>query len=354
MTGLRLDGVSHAYREHEVVRDVSFAVEPGELVCLLGPSGCGKTTLLRLAAGLEPAQRGRIVIEDQLVADAEAGLHVPPERRGVGLMFQDFALFPHLTILANITFGLPESAGKRRQWSRDVLEQMNLASLAETYPHTLSGGQLQRVALLRALAPEPRVLLLDEPFSDLDANSRTQVREETLSLLKESRVITLMVTHDPEEAMFMADRILVMRDGAIAQAGTPREIYFQPCNSFVAGLFGPANRLRGVIHRGHVETPLGEFDAPGLGEGCPARVLIRPEAVSLTQCEISDVAGIRGRITSARLLGRSSYLRVCCCDETTQEEIHLQARVPGVFLPENGTSVTVHIDEERIFVFDAT
>lgn len=354
MTGLRLDGVSHAYGTHEVVRDVSFAVHPGELVCLLGPSGCGKTTLLRLAAGLESAQRGRIIIEDRIVADAETGLHVPPEHRGVGLMFQDFALFPHLTILENITFGLPESAGERRQWSRDMLERMNLASLAKTYPHTLSGGQQQRVALLRALAPEPRVLLLDEPFSDLDSNSRTQVREETLALLKETRVATLMVTHDPEEAMFMADRILVMRNGAIAQAGAPREIYFQPCSAFVAGLFGPANRLRGVVRRGHVETPLGAFDAPGLDEGCPARILIRPEAVSLTRCVIADTAGIQGRVTSARLLGRSSYIRVCCCDEATQEEVHLQARVPGVFLPEDGTTVSVRIDEERVFVFDAT
>ena len=354
MTGLRLDGVSHAYGKNEVVREVSFAVQPGELVCLLGPSGCGKTTLLRLAAGLEPAQKGRVVIEDNLVADAESGLHVPPEHRGVGLMFQDFALFPHLTIFENVIFGIAASAGERRQWSRDVLARMNMAALAETYPHTLSGGQQQRVALLRALAPEPRVLLLDEPFSDLDANSRTQVREETLALLKETQVATLMVTHDPEEAMFMADRIIVMRNGVIAQTGTPREIYFQPCNTFVAGLFGPANRLRGVVHRGCVETPLGVFDAPGLSEGCPARIIIRPESVTLTRGEIADAAGILGRVTSARLLGRSSYLRVCCCDDTTREEFHLQARVPGVFLPENGTSVSVRIDKESVFVFDAT
>ena len=159
-------------------------------------------------------------------------LFVSKDRVGAGEVttYEDLAdpKMKGLTIFANITFGLPESAGDRRQWSREVLQRMKLASQAETYPHTLSGGQQHRVALLRALAPEPRVLLLDEPFSDLDANSRTQVREETLALLKETRVATLMVTHHPEEAMFMADRIVVMRDGAIARAGAPREIYFQP------------------------------------------------------------------------------------------------------------------------------
>ena len=353
MAALVFKDVSHAYGDVLAVDDLSLSVAENELVCLLGPSGCGKTTALRVAAGLERLQRGQVLMDGTVVAGA--GIDVPPEARSVGLVFQDYALFPHLNVRDNVAFGLRQlSASERTNRARLALELVDMGDYANAYPHGLSGGQQQRVALARALAPKPKVMLLDEPFSGLDVQLRNQIRDDTLHVLKQFGAATLMVTHDPEEAMFMADRIVVMRDGAIAQAGAPREIYFQPCNAFVTGLFGPANRLRGVVHHGHVETPIGVFDAPGLGEGCPARVLIRPEAVNLTRGENADAAGIRGRVTSAWLLGRSSYLRVCCCDEATQEEIHLRARVAGVFLPENGTSVSVRIDEENVFVFDAT
>lgn len=353
MTGLSLRDVSHAYDGHRVVRGISLAVEPGEVVCLLGPSGCGKTTLLRLAAGLETLQEGCIAIGERPVA-VGGGAQVPPEQRGVGLMFQDFALFPHLTIFDNVVFGLSEAAIERREWGRRVLERMGMASLANSYPHTLSGGQQQRVALLRALAPEPRVLLLDEPFSDLDANSRIQVREETLSLLKETRVATLMVTHDPEEAMFMADRILVMKAGAIIQSGTPRDIYFAPASSYVASLFGPVNRLAAKVSRGEVVTPLGRFPAGAFEEGRRTWVLVRPEAVRLTPCRGETGDGLCGRVISARLLGGTSHVRVGCEAGDGGEAIQLQARVPGVFLPDAGTRVRIAIDPAQAFVFAAS
>ena len=352
MTALRLADVSHAFDGNQAVRRLSLVAEAGSLTCLLGPSGCGKTTVLRLAAGLEALQRGVIAIGERVVADAATGRQEPPEQRGIGLMFQDYALFPHLTVLQNITFGLSETSRERLDWVRGALNLMGIEDRAESYPHTLSGGQQQRVALLRALAPRPRVLLLDEPFSGLDVTRRAQVREQTLGLLLETGVTTLMVTHDPEEAMFMADRILVMRDGQIAQAGTPMETYFQPVDAFVAALFGPVNRLTGVALGGRVETPLGWFDAPGLTDGTPVQILIRPEGLALSDEGADASSPNTVHVASARLIGRSSHLRLRRA-AGSGEEIHLHARVPGTFLPDQGTAVIVRVDRQRAYVFAA-
>ena len=213
--GLHVNNLSHAYDGLPIVSGVSVFVAPGEVVCLLGPSGCGKTTLLRVAAGLEVLQRGQIHIGERIVADGVGGMHVPPENRGIGLMFQDYALFPHLNVFENIVFGLPEPNPERIRWVDQALEQMDLTAYRQSYPHTLSGGQQQRVALLRAMAPEPRVLFLDEPFSGLDVDRRAQIRQDTFQILTDLGIATLMVTHDPVLAS-EADRILLLRDGYIA------------------------------------------------------------------------------------------------------------------------------------------
>ena len=339
--GLRIFEVSHAYDGPDVVRRVSLSVPPGEVACLLGPSGCGKTTLLRLAAGLEPLRRGHIAIGKQPMADGRSGLNLPPERRRAGLMFQDYALFPHLTVAENVAFGLPNRAA-RREWVANALERVGLSHLADSYPHILSGGQAQRCALLRALAPEPLVLLLDEPFSGLDVTRRAQVREQTLALLRESGVATLIVTHDPEEAMFMADRLWIMNDGAIVQEGTPAEIYLHPASAYVASLFGPLNLFEGTARRGCIETPLGPIDAAGLAEAARARILIRPEGL-----RIGEAQGASARIVEARLLGRCSHLRLAVDGVAGP----LQALVPGLFLPEAGTPVSISLDSSQTFVF---
>jgi iron(III) transport system ATP-binding protein len=347
---LELCDVRHAYAGGpEVIQGVSLAVEPGETACLLGPSGCGKTTLLRLAAGLETLQAGSITIGERIVAQG-GGVQVPPEARGVGLMFQDYALFPHLTIRANVTFGLAGRPAERLGWVERGLARMGLAEMAESYPHTLSGGQQQRVALLRALAPEPRVMLLDEPFSGLDVALRAQVREDTLGLLKETGVATLMVTHDPEEAMLMADRLLIMNDGRIVQAGRPHDVYAKPASAFVAALFGPVNRLTGRVQGGRVETSLGAFPAPGLADGSAAQVLIRIEGVRAappgaeppgTKCAVTL------RVIDARSLGRASILHLAA------DGLSVQARIPGVFLPAPGQPVAVWTNPAQTFVFPA-
>jgi len=354
MTGLAMRGISHAFGTQKVLNDVSIQVEQGLVACLLGPSGCGKTTLLRIAAGLEPLQQGRVEIGDRIVADAGLA-ELPPEERNVGLMFQDYALFPHLTVQENVNFGVAAPSQDRKAWTKATFERMGLTGFADRYPHELSGGQQQRVALLRALAPEPSVLLLDEPFSGLDVTRRAQVREQTHLLLKETGHTALMVTHDPEEAMFMSDQLLIMDEGRIVQTGDPIEIYQHPVSAFVASLFGPINRVStSVGEDSHVDTVFGRFPVTNVSPGNPVDVLVRPEGVHYTADsngsfgDGSDVVALR--VVSARPIGRSTHLRLTS-ESPSDSEDAFHARIPGLFLPEPGSTVCFRIDENQVFVF---
>jgi iron(III) transport system ATP-binding protein len=354
LPGLRLQGITHAFGAKKAVDDVSLAVEPGQLVCLLGPSGCGKTTLLRIAAGLEPLQKGSVALDGCAVA--EPGYAVPPEQRGVGLVFQDYALFPHLDVTGNVAFGLAKlPAAGRAARIAETLAQVGREDYARAWPHELSGGQQQRVALARALAPKPRVVLMDEPFSGLDARLRESIRDDTLHVLKKSGAATLMVTHDPEEAMFMADRIAVMRDGRIEQAGTPDEIYAKPASAFVARFFGQVNEVAAIVAGGYAHTPFGRVPAPGWKEGADVKVVIRPEGVRLAG--IPDTApepACPAKVLAARLLGRSSWVHLCLgrgAEEGHAEHVHFHARVPGRYLPPEGDIQAVELDPAQAFVF---
>ncbi len=351
-TALRLERVTHAYGPVLAVDGVELSVAAGEIVCLVGPSGCGKSTLLRVAAGLEELQHGAVWIAGRLVADRRRSM--PPERRGIGLVFQDYALFPHLTVLDNVRFGLTEIAGGgRRRRALATLRQVGMADMADAYPHMLSGGQQQRVALARALAPRPGVLLLDEPFSGLDARLRAQVRDETLHVLKQNGAATMIVTHDPEEAMFLADRIALMRDGGIVQTGSPVDLYCRPADAFAAGFFGEVNRLPGTVDGGHVATPLGRVPAPGHQEGGAVDVLIRPEGLRLEVTADDaggDGAAVRGRVEAARLLGRTSLIHLSVRDGASGD-LHLHARMPGQFLPTEQSYVSIALDPRQAFVF---
>jgi iron(III) transport system ATP-binding protein len=347
---LALERVVHRYGSKTALADVSLSVSAGEILCLCGPSGCGKSTLLRLAAGLETLQQGSVRIGGRVVADATGSL--APERRGVGLVFQDYALFPHLSVLANIRFGLSDlPPAEQRGRALAALEQVGMADYADAYPHALSGGQQQRVALARALAPNPSVLLLDEPFSGLDARLREQVRNETLLVLKRNGVATLLVTHDPEEAMFLGDRIALMNEGRVVQVGSPVDLYTRPAAPFAATFFGEANRISGTVREGRVETPLGPVPAVS-SDGTAVEVLIRPEALRLSRPEAAGGARlVRARVEAARLLGRASLIHLSVPDGMGGN-LHLHARVPGQFLPSPGSHVFVDLDETQTFVFD--
>jgi iron(III) transport system ATP-binding protein len=277
---IRLEGVSKSFGATHAVREVSLEIVSGELMAILGPSGCGKTTLLRLIAGFEDPDRGLVTVGEETVAGP--GKSVPPERRRVGMVFQDYALFPHLTVEANIGFGLSRRPRDEREaLTRATLELVGLQHKAGRYPHELSGGERQRVALARALAPEPEVVLLDEPFSSLDATLRADLRREVELILRDAEATALLVTHDQEEALSLADRLAVMREGRIVQVGAPEEVYGRPASRWAAQFVGEVNVLAGVAREGGVETELGRFDLRAPARGT-VHVAVRPEQLELT------------------------------------------------------------------------
>jgi iron(III) transport system ATP-binding protein len=294
---------------------------------VLGPSGSGKSTLLRLVAGLERLQRGAIAIAGRTVS--APGLHVPPERRPVGFVFQDYALFPHLDARHNVAFGMAHLPRRQRLRTADaLLERVGLASHARAMPHTLSGGQQQRVALARALARRPQVMLLDEPFSGLDRQLRSDVRRITLELLRESGAATLMITHDPEEALLVGDRLSVLRAGRLLQSGAPEEIFRRPHCRQVAEVFGPVNRLDARARSGRVASPWGDLAARA-PDGCPlegsVEVLIRPDALVLARANGAvPPATARGEIVAASPAGGLLRLLVELPEVTV--EVHDLAR----------------------------
>jgi iron(III) transport system ATP-binding protein len=268
--GLEFEDIVHRYADVEAVSGVSLAVKPGEIVCLVGQSGCGKTTLLRLAAGLERPASGRVLMDGREMAGPRTFL--APERRGVGLMFQDYALFPHMSVLDNVLFGLKalSRADAQREAAR-ALARVGLDRHARDYPHRLSGGEQQRVALARAIAPRPGVILMDRGL-------REAVRDQTLTVMKETRATAIIVTHDPEEALRLGDRIALMRGGRLVQVGTPRDIYQRPVDLFAARFFSDLNEIPGRIKNGMADTAVGLFAAPGHGEGSAVTVCVRPQA----------------------------------------------------------------------------
>jgi iron(III) transport system ATP-binding protein len=278
--GVAVEAIDKAFDTTPVLHDVSLVVDPGTIVALLGPSGCGKTTLLRIIAGLERPDAGSVSIGGR---DVTA---VPPERRRVGMVFQDWALFPHMTVERNVGYGIPKRAPDRAQRIDDALALVGLSGLGDRMPGTLSGGQQQRVALARALAPRPSVLLLDEPFSNLDTALRVQVRAEVHALLADLGITSVFVTHDQDEAFVLGDHVAVMSGGRIVQAATPAELYARPASPWVATFVGDANLVAGAASGDRASTPLGDVPLAEPADG-DVRVLVRPEMVLL---EAGDAA----------------------------------------------------------------
>ncbi|MBX3052184.1 MAG: ABC transporter ATP-binding protein [Caldilineaceae bacterium] len=278
--GVKLDNVTKRFGAVGAANGVSFGLEQGHLLALLGPSGCGKTTTLRLIAGFERADEGRIEIGGQLVAGPRQ--HRPPEKRRVGMVFQEYALFPHVNVWQNVDFGLEKfEKSRRRQRVGEVLDLVGLAGLGERMPHELSGGQQQRVALARALAPEPDLILLDEPFSNLDAGLRVRVRAEVRAILKQAGATAIFVTHDQEEALSLVDEVAVMLNGRVCQMASPQKLYRQPVSRDVATFIGDANFLPGESRGRQIETLLGTLESQVPVDG-PVDVLVRPENIEIS------------------------------------------------------------------------
>lgn len=340
MSVVSLKNISKKYGATAAVESVSLDMEKGELLCLLGPSGCGKTTTLRMVAGFVKPTSGTVEIEGKEVTD------LPPYRRDTGMVFQSYALFPHMTVAQNIAFGL-ENLGKppklREQRVQEMLELVELPHLPQRYPAELSGGQQQRVALARALAMNPAVLLLDEPFSNLDAQLRVRLREDLRSLLKRIQITTLFVTHDQEEALMFADRIMVMRNGGVEQVGTPSEIYETPATRFVAEFIGWCSIFDGMVN-GQGEFSVGDgirlpVDA---GPG-PATVIVRPEHVKPAEIP-GQLHAFEARVTSSNYHGSLCRLRL----DVSGQEVLMEAHYPHGRAPKVNDRIVISINPKGV------
>ena len=328
---IRCRNLAKRFGETVAVEAFNLDVWKGSLVGLLGPSGCGKTTVLRLIAGFEQPDSGSIEVGGEMVVGET---FVPPEQRNVGMVFQDYALFPHMTVARNIGYGLADAAGDR---VGEVIDVVGMNGLEDRFPHELSGGQQQRVALARALAPRPEVILLDEPFSNLDATLRDRVRREVREILVDSDTTAVIVTHDQEEALSMSDVVAVMNEGRVLQAGTPHQLYTEPIDRWVAGFVGEADFLEGVASDGVVKTEVGSFPADGDGQ---KEVMIRPEEVELT----IDADGL-GEIVAQEFYGHDQLLWVRLPSGRL-----LRARTAPTPLLKVGERVAVQITNDQPFV----
>lgn len=343
---LALDRVSLAFGATPALADVSLEVRSGEIVFVLGPSGSGKSTLLRLVSGIERPQRGEVRLAGVTVAGP--GVFVEPEDRRVGMVFQDFALFPHLTVEENVAFGVKATRQDRDRLVADLLERLDIARYARRYPHMLSGGERQRVALARALAPRPAVLLMDEPFSSLDEQLRDRIGRETLALLRETSTTTVIVTHDPREALRAADRVALLRSGRLLQYGAPDEVYLRPASVFAARFLGDVNVITTTCRQGSATTAFGTFPAASALAGATVGVCIRPQHLRIAR----SPTGVRARVEAVEFLGETERVLVAVDGVPRLLALHTLGRASVdvgdvVWLDVDADRAIVVIDDER-------
>ena len=332
-------------RNLPVVEDLCFEVYTGEIFALLGPSGCGKTTTLRLIAGFERADAGEICVDGRCFEGSKT--HLPPEARDIGIVFQEYALFPHLNVLENVAFGLKKLPAKLRdERAMTVLEMVGMTIFKDRKPHQLSGGQQQRVALARSIAPNPKLILLDEPFSNLDAGLRHSTREEIRVLLKNAGMSAVFITHDQEEALCFADRLAVMHDGRIEQIGTPETVYRRPQTPFVADFLGATNLIDGEAEGDCAETPLGRFQIAPSARG-KVLLSVRPEHLIMVQSDATGQSNGVGEIVMREFKGHDLTYRVkigaenyvvqtdYCCPLQVGAQVTLRAVEPAVVMKQN-------------------
>jgi len=339
---LRVENLNWTNSGKKIVSDISLSLFPGEVLCLLGDSGCGKTSLLRLISGLEKEDSGEIFINEEIISSKK--FSALPENRPVSMIFQDYALFPHMTVYQNIAYGVSALQKEQKKSKIDkIIRDLDIQEHLKKYPHELSGGEQQRVALARAIAPEPLILLMDEPFSGLDRSLREYIREETISLLRNSQAAIILVTHDPEEAMLVGDRIALMRNGKINQIGTNDEMIFQPINDYTVSTFSNVNTYQSVIKNKKVETPFGFFEIPDNISGNQAKILIRDQAFQI----VSPTENNSYKVNQIDYTGENSRIELWATNSDTQVKI----TVPGKTSVKLDDKIGLSVDERYVHIF---
>ena len=344
---LDVRNLTHYFDNIKALDDISFKIEDNSIISILGPSGCGKTTLIRLISGLEEIQEGKIYLHDNLVSHKK--INLPPEERSISYVFQDFALFPHMTVLENISFAASSQKNKR-QLIEQVIALAKIENFLTKYPHQLSGGEQQRVALARSIAVQPKLLLLDEPFSDLNTSLKKEIIDDTLHLIKSLESSAIIVTHNAEEAMFLSDQIIVINNGSIVQVGTPYDIFYNPKNSYVASLFGEINLYSTKVFDGYCSTPIGTIKALDFANGDNVDIVIRPEALILNKEKSPLISEVNGIVVDSKFIGNYAIVHMTVSD-SIGEKFHMHSKVSGDFLPEAASSVSIELDTRHIFIF---
>ena len=347
MPVVNIKNLSHTINKYNVLKNINLELEKDKIACILGPSGCGKTTLLKLIAGLDKVKSGEIILNNVVVSSQSK--HLATEKRKIGFLFQDYALFPHLTVRDNLNFALKNSK-KITHDIDEIIEIIKLPNSLNKYPHELSGGEQQRVALARSIISQPDFLLLDEPFSSLDLNLKEEIRDDTLHLLQKSNVTVLIVTHDPFEAMFISNKIFIMKkNGEIVQSGSPQDLYNNPINSYVAGFFGETNKFEGMVKNAQVKTPIGIIKTAKNIENKKVEIHVRPQAIKLHQ-EQTPVNGIKGTVVASRLMGSYSFVHISVLNNNN-EVIHIHSHMPPTFSPKQSSAVRIEVDQNQTFIF---
>ncbi len=354
---LQFVNVSHAYNKSKVIVDFSLNLIPNKVTSLLGSSGSGKTTILRLASGLEKIQDGKIIYDKNIISKNSKMLK--PEYRNIGYVFQDCALFPHLNIEENIFYGLKKENVKLIKKVNLLLEKNNFLRYKSRYPHELSGGQKQLVALFRAIASDPKLILMDEPFSNLDTRLREQVRDEILHILKDNEITTLLVTHDAEEAMFMSDFIAILKDGSLEQFGTPLDLYRKPNSKFVTEFFGEINIFKGSLKNQKLDTVLGQFNCSEFKNEKNMILVVRNEGFVILNDneEDNNLFGKNdknivkcpniGKVVESKFLGGSTIIHLSLLDD----QYHLHIKIPGINYFKNNQLVNIFTNTNYSYIF---
>ena len=356
---LEFKNINFSYNNHQVINDFSLKVPHRKVTSILGPSGCGKTTLLRLISGLEQIQDGQIMIENNLLS--ANSFNLPPNKRKIGYVFQDCALFPHLNVIENIYYGISKNEEEIKNKVDFILKENNFYKYSERYPHELSGGQKQLVALFRAIACEPKIILMDEPFSNLDTRLRESLRDQVLHILKANEITTLLVTHDADEAMFMSDFIALLNKGELQQFGAPIDLYMRPKNKFVTEFFGEINVLEGKFIDKKLVTSIGSFPYDYSGIKKDFFLVVRSEGLTLmnnskkvTYRKTNNDKIIKspnnGKIIEAKFLGGNTLVHLSVVNKNNEQ--HLHVKIPGINYFEKNQLVNIFTDVNYSFIFE--